>query len=140
MEGRQRRHLFTDTEVAIPDRLVPSPAAHVGVLACALLSARLSGGGEERHDEGFGERCQLCGHSHPASQVGFEGRLILVTGLRGGELAGDFGHDLAVGRSVAGRIVETSGLHEEDLRTVVEETLQTTFPGSISIGLLDVSK
>lgn len=49
-------------------------------------------GFEFRHDEVVGEGGELNGRGHPAREVGFKGRLVVVAGLL--SFTGDFDHDV----------------------------------------------
>ena len=79
-------------------------------------------------------------YCHPAGKICFEGGLIGVAGLGGGEFAGYFGHDVAVWRGVAGGVVETGGLDEEHFGAVFEEALEAGCPCCVGICLCKVSK
>ena len=98
-------------------------------MAGALGSGGLGGRGQSRHNELRSPRSQLRSNGEPARQVGFEGGLVRVAGLWGGELARDFGHDHAVGRGLRRRRVQTSALDEEDTGAVVDKAREARTPG-----------
>ena len=135
LEDGHRAHLLANAEVAVPHGLIPAAAAHVGRLAGALGRGRLGGGGEPRHDEGGRPGRQLRGDGEPAGEVGFEGRLVRVAGLWGGELARHFRHDHAAGGGLLGGVVQAGGLDEEDAGAVVDEAGEAGAPGGVAVGL-----
>lgn len=122
-----------NTVFAVPRRLVPFPPTRPAVRAARALLRGAFGAGEEfGQDVAAGEGRQLGGGGHPAGQVCFERRLVVVA--RDDGFAGDFDHDVAAavlrgkedvgavedaadarapGRGAVGVVVHVGGAHEE---------------------------
>ena len=83
-----------NTIFPVPSRLVPFPPTRDAVgPAGTLLRGALGAGEEFRQDVIAGEGRQLRGSCHPAGQICFKGRLVVVT--CGDGLASDFDHNIA---------------------------------------------
>ena len=121
-KGGTLRACVPDAVFPVPGRLVPSPSTGDAVRAAGTLLRGALGAGEEfGQDVIAGEGGQLRGGGHPAGEVGFEGRLVVVAGRDG--FACDFDHDVAAvvwGEEDVGAVEDIADARRPELGAVRE--------------------